>query len=186
MNENADGHRRQLLLACVRSLGAVALLTAAYYLLPMESAFTTTTVLVLVGGIAAVAALLVWQIQTIARSRWPGLKAMEGMAITIPLFVLMYAAACFLMEHSAPGSFSEPLTRTDALYFAMTVFSTVGFGDISARSEPARLLTTGQIAVDLLLLGVAARLLANAVQRGRLRRDRSAGLDEGDGMPPSP
>ncbi|MEU9418028.1 potassium channel family protein [Streptomyces sp. NPDC048272] len=186
MSGNLDGHRRQLLFACVRSLGAVALLVAAYYLLPMESAFTTTTVLVLVAGITAVAALLAWQIQQIARSPWPGLKAMEGMAITVPLFVLMYASACFLMEHSGPGSFSEPLTRTDALYFAMTVFSTVGFGDITARSEPARLLTTGQLAVNLLLLGVAARLLANAVQRGRLRRDRSVDPHEGDGTPPAP
>ncbi|WP_329316362.1 potassium channel family protein [Streptomyces sp. NBC_01278] len=119
---------------------------------------------------SAVAVLLSWQIYQITLSPRPGLKAMEAMAITVPLFVLLYAAACFLMEHSAPGSFSEPLSRTDALYFAMTVFSTVGFGDITARSEPARLLTTGQITLNLLLLGVAARLLANAVQRGRHRR----------------
>jgi hypothetical protein len=28
-----------------------------------------------------------------------------------------------------------PLTRTDALYFSVTVFSTVGFGDITAKSQ---------------------------------------------------
>lgn len=159
----------------MRSLVTVSLLVAAYYLLPMDSAFTATTVLVLTGGIAAVAVLLAWQIRRITLSPWPGLKAMEAVAITAPLFVLLYATACFLLEHSAPGSFSEPLSRTDALYFAMTVFSTVGFEDITARSEPARLLTTGQITLNLLLLGVAARLLANAVQRGRQRRDQPAG-----------
>lgn len=143
------------------------LLVAAYYLLPMDSAFTVTTVIVLVGGVVAVAVLLSWQIYTITLSPRPGLKAMEAMAVTAPLFVLLYATACFLLEHSASGSFSEPLSRTDALYFAMTVFSTVGFGDITARSESARLLTTGQITLNLLLLSVAARLLASAVQRGR-------------------
>ncbi|MFI1280985.1 ion channel [Streptomyces sp. NPDC020858] len=49
------------------------------------------------------------------------------------------------MEHSAPGSFSEPLSRTDGLHFEMTVFSTVGFGDVTMRSESAGLLTTGQV-----------------------------------------
>ncbi|MCX5147860.1 potassium channel family protein [Streptomyces sp. NBC_00320] len=170
-----------MLLASVRSLATTTLLVAAYYLLPMDAAFTATTVLALGCGIAAVAVLLSWQIYQITLSPRPGLKAMEAMAITVPLFVLLYATACFLMEHSAPGSFSEPLSRTDALYFAMTVFSTVGFGDITARSEPARLLTTGQITLNLLLLGVAARLLANAVQRGRQRR----GPNESDSTPPS-
>ncbi|MFG2387737.1 potassium channel family protein [Streptomyces lavendulae] len=163
-----------------------ALLVTAYYLLPMDSAFTVTTALALVAGVAAVAVLLAWQIHRITLSPRPGLKAMEAMAITVPLFVLLYATACFLLENSAPGSFSEPLSRTDALYFAMTVFSTVGFGDITARSETARLLTTGQITLNLLLLGVAARLLANAVQRGRQRRDQPAGPGTSDSTPPAP
>ncbi|WP_323179989.1 hypothetical protein [Streptomyces sp. NBC_00555] len=29
------------------------------------------------------------------------------------------------------------MSRTDALHFAMTMFSTAGFGDITARGEPA-------------------------------------------------
>lgn len=170
----------------MRSLVTATLLVTAYYLLPMDSAFTVTTALVLVGGVAVVAVLLAWQIRRITLSPQPGLKAMEAMAITVPLFILLYATACFLLEHSAPGSFSEPLSRTDGLYFAMTVFSTVGFGDITARSEPARLLTTGQITLNLLLLGVAARLLANAVQRGRQRRDQPAGPGASGSTPPTP
>lgn len=187
VNGNSSRHHRQVLLASVRSLATAALLVTAYYLLPMDSAFTATTVLVLLGGIAAVAGLLAWQIYQITLAPQPGLKAMEAMAITVPLFILLDATACFLLEHTTPGSFSEPLSRTDALYFAMTVFSTVGFGDITARSETARLLTTGQITLNLLLLGVAARLLANAVQRGRERRDQPAGPGGGSGSaPPAP
>ncbi|MFG2487619.1 potassium channel family protein [Streptomyces virginiae] len=170
----------------MRSLVTAAILVTAYHLLPVDSAFTVTTVLALVAGIAAVAVLLARQIHRIRLAPLPGLKAMEAMAITVPLFGLLYATACFLMEHSAPDSFREPLSRTDGLYFAMTVFSTVGFGDITARSEPARLLTTGQITLNLLLLGVAARLLANAVQRGRQRRDQPAGPGGSGSLPPAP
>ncbi|MFD5662700.1 potassium channel family protein [Streptomyces hirsutus] len=78
------------------------------------------------------------------------------------------------MERGASNSFSASLSRTDAPYFAMTVFSTVGFGDITPRSEEARLLTAGQMTVNLLLIGVAARLPVNTVQEGRRQRDRSA------------
>nr|WSW63217.1 hypothetical protein OG513_34200 [Streptomyces sp. NBC_00998] len=53
---------------------------------------------------------------------------------------------------------------------------------------PARLLTTGQITLNLLLLllGVAARLLANAVQRGRERRARPAAPGGSGSTPPAP
>jgi voltage-gated potassium channel len=37
------------------------------------------------------------------------------------------------------------MTHTDALYFTVTVFATVGFGDITARTDTARLLVTVQI-----------------------------------------
>ncbi|WP_326752592.1 potassium channel family protein [Streptomyces hirsutus] len=71
------------------------------------------------------------------------------------------------MERGASNSFSESLSRTDAPYFAMPVFSTVGFGDITPRSEEARLLTAGQVTVNLLLIGVAAGLPVTTVQGGR-------------------
>ncbi|MFJ8505645.1 potassium channel family protein [Streptomyces avermitilis] len=173
LNRNSGSARRQGLLASVRSLMIAGALVAAYYLLPLGSAFTVGTALGLVGGIAAAALLLAWQIRRITQSPWPGLRAMEAMAATVPLFILLFATAYWLMERSAPNTFSESLSRTDALYFAMTVFSTVGFGDITPRSEPARLLTTGQMTVNLLLIGVAARFLVHAVQEGRRQRDRS-------------
>ncbi len=63
-----------------------------------------------------------------------------------------------------------PLTRTDALYFTVTVFSTVGFGDITAKSEVARLVVTSQIFVDLLILGLGVRILTGAITRGQRRQ----------------
>ncbi|MFE1291073.1 potassium channel family protein [Streptomyces sp. NPDC058751] len=150
-----------------------------YYLLPLDRAFTPATVLTLVGGIAAVALLLAWQIREITRDRRPELRAMEALATSAPLYMLLFATTYYVMERSAAGSFSETLSRTDALYFTVTVFSTVGFGDIAPRSETARVLVTGQMAVNVLLIGVAARLLVSAVQRGRLQQNPpDPGADE--------
>jgi len=71
------------------------------------------------------------------------------------------------MERASAASFTEPLTRTDALYFTVTVFSTVGFGDITAKSETARVVLIVQMLADLAFLGAGIRVLLGAVQRGR-------------------
>ena len=52
----------------------------------------------------------------------------------------------------------------------MTVFSTVGFGDIVPRSEAARVVLMVQMLGDLALLGAGARILLGAVRRGQQRR----------------
>jgi hypothetical protein len=60
-------------------------------------------------------------------------------------------------------------TRTDSLYFSVTVFTTVGFGDIAARSEAARLVVTLQMLLDLLLLGLVVKLFFSAIKRSQQR-----------------
>jgi hypothetical protein len=61
----------------------------------------------------------------------------------------------------------QSLTRTDALYFTVTVFTTVGFGDIVATTQVARLVVTVQMILDLVVLGLGVRVFLGAVQRGR-------------------
>jgi voltage-gated potassium channel len=85
-----------------------------------------------------------------------------------------------VLERTSAANFSQPLTRTDALYFTVTVFSTVDFGDIVPRSEEARIVLMIQMLGDLALLGAGARILLEAVRRGRQRRTdpgESAGSD---------
>lgn len=174
MKRTPSRSRRESRRAIGRALLTAGLLVTAYYLMPLDSAFTTGTVLGLAVGIAAVTLLLAWQIRKISRSQRPQLRAMEALGTTLPLYLLLFATTYYLMERSASDSFSEPLSRSDALYFTLTVFSTVGFGDISPRSEPARLLVTGQMTANLLLIGVAARFLLSAVEQARKRQDHPA------------
>ncbi|MFF3836557.1 potassium channel family protein [Streptomyces sp. NPDC001930] len=172
------------MLTAVRSLVSLAAVLAAYYLLPLDSAFTAGTVALLAGGIVLLVLLLAWQVHVIMRSARPGLRAIAGAATALPFFVLLFAAAYYLLDRSSPESFTEAMSRTDALYFTMTVFSTVGFGDITPRTELARLLTTGQMAANFLLIGVAARFVLGAVQEGRRLRGLEASR-EGHGGPPA-
>ena len=106
--------------------------------------------------------------------RYPGLRAAEALGLIVPLYLLLFASTYFLMERASAANFTQPLTRTDALYFSVTVFTTVGFGDITAKSETARVVLIVQMLADLALLGAGARVLLGAVHRGQQRRSGTA------------
>jgi voltage-gated potassium channel len=164
------GERRQLLLAIARTLLTSAVLLVLYFVLPLDRSFTVGTLLALIGGIAATGVLVAWQLRSILRSRHPALRAVEALALSLPLFLLLFAAAYAVLSGSQPAAFTEPLNRVDCLYFVVTVFATVGFGDISAASQLARVLVTVQMVGDLLLIGLVLRAFLTAVERGRRRR----------------
>ena len=70
------------------------------------------------------------------------------------------------------GNFGGHLSHTDGVYFTVTVFSTAGFGDITAKTETARLVVTGQMIADLIILGLAVKVLVGAVRRSQADRTR--------------
>ena len=88
----------------------------------------------LVIGLVVLIGLVAFQVRSIIASPFPGLRAIEALATSVPLFVLLFAAAYVVMATISASSFSQPMTRTNALYFTVTVFTTVGFGDITAKT----------------------------------------------------
>jgi hypothetical protein len=140
---------------------------ALYAVTPMDRRPTGITALELVAALLAFAVLLSWQVVTVIRSPYPALRAAEAVAISLTLLILLFATTYFVTEHASPGSFTQSLTRIDAVYFTVTVFASVGFGDITARTETARILVTIQMLGDLVLIGVIAKVLFGAVQQRR-------------------
>ena len=80
------------------------------------------------------------------------------------MFVVVFAWTYLTMARSTPGSFTEPLDRVGALYFTVTVFATVGFGDITARTQAARVTVTAQMACDVIVVAAVVRLILEAAQ----------------------
>ena len=171
--------RRLIYRAVARSLLGATVLVVVYYLLPDRS-WTGAAVLRVLAGLLVFAGITAWQLRTIAGSRYPGLKAAEALGLILPLFLLVFAFAYYRMERASAAAFTQPLTKTDALYFTVTVFSTVGFGDITAKSEAARVVVIIQMLGDLALLAVGARILLEAVHRGQQARTGT-----GDGTSPA-
>jgi voltage-gated potassium channel len=77
------------------------------------------------GRLVIFAGITVWQVRTITGSRYPGLRAAQALGLVLPLYLLVFASTYYVMQRASAANFSQPLTRTDALYFTVTVFSTM-------------------------------------------------------------
>ena len=181
-DRNEPARRRRLALGLLRALATAVALVALYYLLPLDH--ITSAPLALAGGLVILMAGVAWQLHAIVRAKEPAVRAVVSLAFTVPLFLLLFAAAYFVMERASPASFDHPLTRTDALYFTVTTFSTVGYGDITAVSQSARLVVTAQMILDLLVLGLGIRVFVGAVQRGRQPAHAATGPGIPTAQPP--
>ena len=179
--------RRRVVEAVLRATLTSTVLVVVYYRLPFTGAVDASTFVLLAGGLALFAAVITWQVRSILRSDYPALRAIEGLAAAIPLFLLVFAAAYVKLADTQADAFTEPLSRTDALYFTITVFATVGFGDIAPVTNAARIAAMVQMVGDLLVVGLVLRLMLGAVKQGRERRAGAAGApespDRGDAGP---
>ena len=162
--------RRILRRALTRSLASTIFLVALYCLAPMDKLQGVPLWVSLSAGLAILVVVILLQVRTITSSRYPGLQAVEALAVTAPLFLLLFASAYLVLAQADPANFSPPqLNRTDTLYFTLTVFSTVGFGDITAISQTARVVVMIQMVLDLAVLGLGVQVYRGAVNVGRQR-----------------
>jgi Ion channel len=175
---------RRVVVTLLRALGSTVGLVALYYLIPLDPNSVGVTVGQLVVGLLALGALVVFQVRSIAKATYPALRAVGALATSVPLFLLLFAGTYYVMGVISEANFSEPLTRTDALYFTVTVFSTVGFGDITATTEAARILVMGQMISGVVIIGLGARIIVDAVKRGQSRQPAQASDAEPDADTP--
>lgn len=169
---------RFLHLAVLRPVLTVVALVCVYYLLPVDQRLSAWTAVGFACGLGVVAALVVGEVRMILRSPFPTLQGIQALALIVPLFLIVFADVYYVLAR-VPATFGQTLSRTDALYFAVTVFSTVGFGDIAPVSAGARAVVTTQMVADLLVLGVVLRVILGAVRSGR-SRDQQRGDQNGE------
>jgi len=180
LSELDKGERRRAWLRTAAVLAvAWAALIAIYYLVPAgvvpgrhHSGADTFVHL----GIAVTlfAAVLAGEARRIVTAELPELRAIEALGAVIPLFLVIFASSYLSLSSSSAVTFTEQLDHTRALYFTITVFSTVGFGDITPKTDLARIIVSIQMLLDLVIIGAVVRLLFNAAQAGLARARSSA------------
>nr|WP_258307265.1 ion channel [Gordonia paraffinivorans] len=158
--------RRDLTVALLRPIGIAIVLLACYFLLPIDKASSLNTVGLVLGAIL-LGSFCVWEVRKFTRSVHPVAAAMEMLVALASFYIVAFATTYFLFSEYAPGSFNERLTRVDALYFCLTVFTTTGFGDIAAVSQGARIAVSLQMGSTLVLVGLGLRFLNLLINQRR-------------------
>jgi voltage-gated potassium channel len=166
-----DFNRSHVIKTGIRALITAAVLVFLYFVLPVANRPHQSVVLRLGVALAFFVAVLVNEIRLISSHDRPMLRATVAMATIIPLFLVLFSWIYLTMARADPAAFGAPISRISALYFTVTVFSTVGFGDITPKTDVARLVVTVQMLADLAVIAVVIRLILGAAARGvnRLR-----------------
>jgi hypothetical protein len=161
--DRAQRHRAIFQTAATVTLAWILVL-AAFYLVPFAHLNGTRSVLRLVAVVALVGAVLAVQIRRISKAELPELRAVEALAVVIVVFLTGFSIVYLNLSHGTQMTFTQPLDHTRALYFTISVFSTVGFGDITPRTDTARLIVSAQMLLDLVIIGTVVRLIFNAAR----------------------
>ena len=162
---------------------SVSALFAAYFLIPARGSGEGSGLPWLILQLCVFGAVVGIQVPAIINAKYPILRAVESLAVLVALYLLIFARIYLSNSLHDPSGFSRPLDHVTALYFTVTVFATVGFGDIIARSNSMKLLVTLQMLLNLVVLGLVIRLLTSAARRGVARRGGQADLGERDYPP---
>ncbi|HEU4839930.1 MAG TPA: potassium channel family protein [Ilumatobacteraceae bacterium] len=171
-----DMRRREVTLAVtvaiVRAVLGASLLVTAYYVLPIDTTKASGIAVRASIALLLIVVVLLWQIREIERSSMPMLRAVDALAVAVTLMVVLFAAAYVTMSALEPRSFNEQLGRTDALYFTMTTLATVGFGDIHAVTNGARIVVMIQMVFNVVVIGLGVKLIS-ATARRRMETDHT-------------
>lgn len=149
---------------------SIVALVWVYYMIPVKGSDGDSDLPWLLLELVIFAAIVGAQVPLITRARYPLLRGIESLVLTILLFLLIFARVYLSNAASDPAVFSQPLDKDTAIYFTVTVFATVGFGDIVAMSNSMKLLVTVQMLLNLVVFGLVIRLLTSAAQRGMARK----------------
>ena len=163
------GLSRRVLHASLLSAAYVLGLGIAYALLPLDGHLRGKGFGLLTVAIVVVVGCMALQLRAILHSSSPGIRGVQALITLLTVLLLSFASIYVLMSHSSPTAFNETLNHVDGVYFTVTVFATVGFGDIVPVSNAARVVVTMQMLLNLAVLGVGVRVLVSAVKWSRER-----------------
>jgi voltage-gated potassium channel len=163
------------------AISVTALLTV-YFMLPLQDRDNLgLRAVAVVAGLTIFGAIFVRQLRQIRKARYPVLRAVEAIAMVATLFIVVMASIHYNLAAATPSSYSEVLSRLDALYFTVTTLATVGYGDITPTSDVTRSVTMVQMVMGIALLGAGIRILLGMARMVAEARHRDTATTPGKG-----
>lgn len=114
------------------------------------------------------------QLRRIHVAQFPRIQATEALLLLVAMFLAFFTVTYNAMSLAEPASFSENLDQFSAFYFAVTVLATVGFGDITPVTIPARSVAMVQMGFDIAFIAVAVRIVTGTANQALRNRSEQA------------
>jgi hypothetical protein len=153
---------------------------AAFFAMPpkdLDIGSVWEALVLLALAIVLLVLLYVVSLRRIGRSQYPMLRALIIIIVFLVSYVLLMAYVYLSLEGRFPGQVPGVSTHIDALYFTVTVLTTVGFGDITPVGQAAKAVVTVQMVFTVVVLGALLRAAATV---GRQERDRRLQAKDGN------
>jgi voltage-gated potassium channel len=159
--------RRGRVRETARLLVFAVLLCVLYAFIPMQTGLWWIGLATGVVGLAAIVPVAIRSANAVTVADRPFRTAIEAIVLVVALLVFGFSSIFLAINHTE-GQFVGLVTRVDAVYFTVTTMSTVGYGDIHAAGQAARVAVSIQIVFDLSFLALSIRLLTRAVRQRTL------------------
>ncbi|MEV0152517.1 potassium channel family protein [Micromonospora sp. NPDC050686] len=150
-----------------RAVAACAVLLAAYFLVPSEPdpnglrlvLRSLATLLLVVVVVVLVTGRVRGQMAAARQGATAELHALLRLAVLLVAGLLTFALADYVVARSRPEQFVGLQTRVDALYFALTTLTTVGYGDVHAQGQIARVVVCVQMLFSIGVITTGASMV---------------------------
>lgn len=174
-----------MLVRWLRLLSLLTLIVTLYFLVPVSTTVHREEIVRIVLSVAVFLGLAVGMVRLLRLQIYDSSHRIDGLVAGIALVVVVFAYAFYVLNARRPDELVGLETRLDALYFAVTTLTTVGYGDVYAAGQLARALVLTQMVFNVIFIATAATVLSTRVRiaaeaRGQQRRgqQRSPGSGE--------
>ncbi|MFC4125820.1 potassium channel family protein [Nocardia rhizosphaerae] len=154
----------------LRNGAAAAFALLLYYSVPIGVVFELDAwpgrlagVLGFLAGIAGLAWLVWRRIEHFLHAPPTAGGRVDGVLLVVCIVCVVFSLFYYRLQQLHPGQFEGLSTRTDALYYTLVTLGTVGFGDIHAVGQAARIVTMVQIVFDLVIIGTLVSIVTTSV-----------------------
>lgn len=159
----------------VRMSVVLAVVLVFYFTVPVSFEIATNEIVQILVSMVALALLGLLVLVEVRHQLLDDDRRIDGLVLALMIAVLGFALGFYVLEHRNPGEIAELSTRVDALYFTMSTLLTVGYGDVHAVGQTARVLVLIQMIFNVVILATAAstinrRVRTQAQKRAEARR----------------
>lgn len=132
----------------------------AFYAFPTrfeDGPLVAAELVLTVVGLAVMTRLVAREVAQVQAGR--SVRSTSALASLLVLVVVSFSFAFVVLDQAAPRQVAGLETRTDALYFTVSTMTTVGYGDVHAEGQAARVLVIALIVFNVVVVAGLLRAL---------------------------